>query len=427
MRRVSFRDGASSGGRLVALNDKMQYIGGHNPVNSDVMEKCLSFCQEEACRNGSSILFLSPLVLENHWIENLKRKNWQMMGRQNLTIASARYLFIPINTMNNTHWEAVIVDLHSREMFVFDSLIPETYGIEYWLYPKPDSYNKGYDNFNSILAHSLADDPDIEPFIDDDDRKSYLSKIVSWYNSYSEFMISMYNSNVILLCQSKKTAFRAHLRRYVQVQTLNNCGIYVMALAYHLSQADNFNIPDHWYHPDYTAGIARKEIDQCRLWMTKQFVYGWSHGSMIRIRNTMPRLEAAMQRLCYKLCNCICQERVKRYVVKPLAVGRDGESTEFTRIFQVAFDVINPLKRTVINESMEKVIRLISADDIESETDIRDCDVCILLSNVKTKQGYEFTVAIKNMELPLAAWRFFDIRIPASHEIRNHFEYRGFI
>src|SRR5262249_44898058 len=120
-------------------------------------------------------------------------------------------------------------------------------------------------------------------------------------------------------------------------------------------------------------------------------------------------------------------EGAKRYVATPLAVGRYCESTEFTRIFQIAFASINLPKRAVISEPIEKVIRLITTNDMNDELDDNNCDICIILSTEKTKQGFEFVVCIKNMEMPLAAWRFFDIRIPACQDIRKNFEYKDFI
>lgn len=429
-RSVSFRNGATNADRIVPLNDSMKFIGGTEYVNSDLIEMCLAKCNELVAEKGTPILFVPPLLLEHQVIQRLQQKNWKMMGQQNFTFATARYVFFAINTLNHTHWEAVLMDVRKREMFVFDSLTNCTKDYEYFIYANTKTYNEGMDNYQHMFVKTAVEPgivPRELPAGEDESLKNYLGKIITWYNSYASFMKDMYTDSSLPISTTYKTSFRVYLKPYVETQILNNCGVYVMSLAYHLAKADDFVIPEHWYRPNFRCNITRRQIEYDRRWMTKQFVYGWSYKNPILIDKKTSRIEAVMHRMCYRLCNCICMEGGKRYSAKPVAVGSQGESTPFTQIFNVAFKAINPQKARTSIESIQKVIRLITTEDLDTEPEPVDYDVYIILCTLRKERGFEYKVKFKGIMIPLAAWRFFDNRYSTDQDMRMDYMYRGFI
>lgn len=415
-------------------------------IDCDVIARCMEWCNMKASDNVNPVLFFDPLVLENKNVETCGTFFWKFFAKKNFGFLTARYFFIPINTMHGTHWEVLLVDLKNFDIYNFNSLLASPNKDYYHLYSDTSSYSRDANAFRKTFIIPEPDKGARDGFNQlSEEAAQKAVQFVALYNAYICFARRACGNKVVMpRTEESDTKFSMFVKRYRESQIGNTCGLYVMGLACHIVRCKgHFNIDSFFPDPDTRFNLSRKAIQKYSAHFSQIFTKPLQlHPQEI--------LGATCTNAMYKIFNCLTIEGAFGYVASKersyFTIPDDcclGEREQASLCDKWTFvcNYFNPspdgnvyMYRMGRKNFMFNTRFNVVEDESQLEKEIDpslhsapyNFNVCFALCKTPSPTGrYKFAVSI-NITLYASGLRYFNPTIPMTTEFtRPSFKYIG--
>jgi hypothetical protein len=412
-RKISHQQGA------YMHTPRIPVLGGDRNINADIIKYLIDEYNYLAGQKGAPVLCMDALALENTSVDRMERFVARYFVDKHFNFMTARYVIIPVNTREGTHWEVMVVDLSTREIYTLDSLEESNTIVSYSAYAEPTSFNPTYRNHTTvhIIAQTFKAYPRGDEYRLDDAMKTTISKFVLVFNAYCSFMMKNYRNEDMMYADSDETGFKIYPKRYCEPQQGLNCGIYVMVMivyviSYYTHYAKSFE--NGFKHAG--SRITRAVIERYRPMFT-----GYVLKASLPQASSLSWSKIHMQ-LIYRIMNCITWEGVRTFskglliVHTPHSKLTQAQRLEVDTRFTTAYKTLMSAKEyknkfnSEVQMDFDDVLNIqYSVKDEEpitkADLDSNDNDgtVCVYVNRHK-----QFGIKIKHNLYPLAALRYFD-------------------
>ncbi len=419
----------------------MEKYGGDNNVSCDTISRFMQLCNQRAAMLVRPIICMDPVFFDTFTIENACKVAPKYFAKQCFSPLTARAMIVPVSTVpgrdgRNTHWELMVVDFVEKEITAFDSLCMNTAEHIYEICVDRFSYSKKIGNttrFKVIkkdenLPYCYNPNPQISPEI-----LQVAEKILLLYNTYMLYAIKEYKNKCVLLSTNDPyRPFTLRFRNYIEPQINRNCGIYVMGVAYELTQPyvdykEYIKMIKQFKAGTFLYPLGRLKIENYRSLFYKL------------LNDRMPQKELHDKlylcvRCMYRVLNAVTMEGTlnfyegEQFTFKLLA-GTNLDEKSAKKFYKIAVAIENFFNPNISENNHLKIsyvtYKRMSIDFCLLETSVNpdllsthlsnDMTISVRLSSVKYSSKYKYAIRI-NQPVEQVAVRYFNDRIPFAIE-----------